>query len=108
MRVLGGAEDLILVVLEGLDPRGDVGGVLFGVVRNAALCGKEDARQFGAQLFFGIVGIAKPVAFIEGLAVQTSRVTAPVGKLVKSGSVIICGAFESLLPRKVDGIFGAL
>jgi hypothetical protein len=64
--VLRGAENLILIILKCLDPRPNVGGVLFGVVRNPALRGEEDTRQLCAQLFLGVVGIAEPVALIDG------------------------------------------
>jgi hypothetical protein len=40
----------MLVVLERLDPGGDIGGVAIRLVRDAALSGEEDAGQLGAQL----------------------------------------------------------
>jgi len=105
--VLRGAEDLVLVILKRLDPRSNVGGVLFGVVRNAPLRGKEDTRQLGAQLFLGVVRIAESVALIEGWAVQASGVAAPVGKLMQSRSVVVRRAPESVLLWKMDRILRA-
>ena len=102
-----GAENLVLIILKCFDPRPNVGGVLFGVVRNPALCGKEDTRQFCAQLFLGVVGIAKPVALIQGRPVQAVRVAAPVGKFMQSRSVVVRCAPEGVLPGKMDRILRA-
>ena len=59
MGVVGCTEDLVPVVLKSLEPGAHVGSVGVGVVGNAALGHQEDAGQFGAQLFLGIVKISK-------------------------------------------------
>jgi len=86
--ILGGAEDFVLVLAERFDPGLDVRSVLLRVVRDAALCGEEDAGQFGAEFLLGVVGIAETVAFVEGLAVQAVGMAAPVGQFVQRGSVV--------------------
>ena len=63
--------------------------------------------QFCAQLFLGVVGIAEPVALIEGRAVQAGRVAAPVGKFMQSGSVVVRCAPEGFLLGKMDRILRA-
>ena len=45
-RIMGSAENLVLVVLERLDPRGDIGGVAFRLVGNTPLCRQEKGWLF--------------------------------------------------------------
>ena len=60
-----GTEDLVLVLLQGLDPGTDVRGVIRGIVGNSDFRSNEDARQFGAKFFFRVVQIAESVGFVQ-------------------------------------------
>ncbi len=102
--VSGRSKDLVLIVLERSNPRGDVCGVLFGTVRNPPLGGEEDAREFGPQFLLGVVLVAKRIAIVQCLAIQTVGVASPVGQFVKSRPIVVCRAFERFLWGKVDRV----
>ena len=97
----------MLVVLQGADPRAHVRGMLLRVVWNSALCGQEHRREFCPKLFLGVVRIAESVAFIERWAVQAGRVAGPVGKFMKSRSVVVWCAPEGFFRRQMDRVLGA-
>ena len=102
------SEDFVLVLTEGFDPRPNIRRVLFRVVGNAALGREEDAREFRAKLFFGIVGIPESVRRIQRRPIQSRRMAGPVGKLVKRGPVISGGIFECIFGRQMDAVAGAV
>ena len=104
MGVLGGAEDLVLVVAQGLNPGADVGGVLLGLVRDAALCREKDAGQFCPEFFLRVVRITEPIAFVEGRPVEAGRVAAPVREFVEGGSVVVGRGLECLLRWEMDRV----
>src|SRR5262249_18462311 len=87
-RVVGRTEDLVLIFPERLNPRAYVGGVLRWIVRDAALGGEENARQFRAQLFFGIIQIAKSVAFVQCRTIEAATVATVMGKRMEKGAVV--------------------
>ena len=63
--VMGRAEDFVLVLLQDLDPRAHVCGVLVRIVGYAALDGHKDTGQLCTQLFFRVIDIPETVGFGE-------------------------------------------
>src|SRR5260370_29248003 len=95
-RVIRSAEDFILVLLQNVDPRADIRGVLLGVMWNSSFRSQKHARQLSPQLLLRIADIAEPVGVGEGSAIQPRRVATPVGKLMQCRAVIASGVLESL------------
>lgn len=63
LRVGGGGEDQALVVVEGLEPGGDISGVILPHLRSQSQIGaQKGATQLSHQFFFGITGIAPLLA----------------------------------------------
>src|SRR5215831_10900674 len=89
MRILGSAENLVLVLPENGDPRCNVRGMLLRIVRDTALCSEKYVSQFRAEFFFGVCWIAEPVAFVEGMTVQTVAMAAPMSQLMKCGPEVV-------------------
>ena len=55
----GGREDEALVILQGLEPVGDIGGMVVADFRGDAEVGaKEGGAQFGDQLLLGVASVA--------------------------------------------------
>ncbi len=63
--IVRGAEDLILVFFQGLDPGTHVGGVIRRIVRNSDLGSDEHARKFSAKFLFGVVQVAESIRLIQ-------------------------------------------
>src|SRR4051812_6665203 len=101
---MSGAEDLILVLLQNLNPRSNVGGVVLGVVWYTLFCCDENAGELGTKFLLRVVGVAKSVVVVQGVAIQTAWVTGPVPQLVKGGSVVAGRVFERFLRRKMNGV----
>src|SRR5690606_28473137 len=102
MGVLGRPEDLVFVVLEGLDPRGDVGSMLLWIVGNTFLRGEEHAGQFRSKLLLRVVGVAEAVAFVEGLAVEPHWMAAPMRQFMERRAVVVRRIPERFPCREVD------
>ena len=79
-----GAEDFILVLLQNVDPRAHIRGVLLGVVRDTAVSGEKDAGKFRPEFFLGIARIAESVAFVERLPIQPTGMARPMRQLMQS------------------------
>ena len=103
---MGGTEDLVLVFLQGLDPRTDVRGMMRGIMGHSDFRSNEDARQLGAKLFFRVIQIAESIGFVQGRAIEPRGVTGPVCEFVKRGAVVTRRVFEGFLRRQVDAVCG--
>src|SRR2546428_20799 len=75
-----------------------------GIVRDTAFCGKKHTRKFRSKLFSRIALVSKTAAFNESVPIQTRRVAAPVGQLVKGSSVVIGSRVEGSFGRKVNAV----
>ena len=102
--VMCGAEDFILVLLQNVDPRAHIRGVLLGVMRDSPLCGQKNARQLRAQLLLGVGDIAESVRLVESRAIQARGVPGPVGKLVQRSAVVACCVVESMARGQMDAV----
>src|SRR5947209_1290973 len=100
-------EDLVLVLLQRLDPRVHIGGMLLGVVRNAALRRQKYACQLRAQFLFGVVGVAEAIRLIQCGPVQAGWMSGPVSQLMKCGPVISGRIGKRLLRWKVNAVCAA-
>ena len=89
MRVFRRAEDLVLIVLQRLHPRVQVRGVLFGVVRNAALCRKEHASEFGAEFFLRVLLRTECIGPRLRKPVESIRVAGPVAEFMQRRAIVI-------------------
>ena len=102
--IVGSPKDLVLILLERLNPTSDVRGVGFGVVRNSLLRCNEYARKLRSEFFLCVVLIAEPVAVRQCGSVQPFRVSRPVREFVERGPVISTGVFEGIFGREVDAV----
>src|SRR6266436_8728388 len=91
------AEDFVLILLQNVNPRAHIRGVLLGVVRNSPLRGQKNAGQLSSQFLLRVADIAEPVRLVESRAIQARGVAGPVGKLMQRSAVIACGVLESVL-----------
>src|ERR1700688_3135449 len=101
---MGGVEDLVLVLLQRLNPVLHIGGLLLGIVRNAAFGRQKDTGQLGTQLFPSIIGIPETVGLGKRGPVQTREMSTPVCQLMQSRAVIAGGILESSLARQMDAV----
>src|SRR5262249_39840488 len=76
--VMRSVENFILVLLQHVDPRAHICGMLVGVVWNSSLRGQNNAGQLSSQYLLGVTDIAEPVGLVEGCAIQPRRVATPV------------------------------
>ena len=56
---MSSSKDLVLILLQRLNPTSDVRGMGFGVMRNSLLRRNENARKLRSELFLCIVLIAE-------------------------------------------------
>src|SRR6202051_1324486 len=92
-----GAEYRPLVVLQDLDPRRDIGGVIVANLRRQVeIGGKEGGAKFGDKLFHGVSFGA--IALAPEVAVKSRRVTSPVRRLMRARRVIALG-----IAKRLDG-----
>src|SRR5258708_10708076 len=105
--VVGSAEDLVLVALEGCNPGADVSGVLLGIVRDAPLGREEHAGQLRAKLLFRVVGVTETIRFGQRGAVEPRRVARPMGQLMQCRAVVSSSVLEGVLRRQVYAVLGA-
>src|SRR6202035_4703626 len=98
LRVRCRAEYRPLVVLQHLDPRRDIGGVVFANLRREFEVGtKESGTELGDKLLDGVAFIAEPLA--AEVAVKARRVARPVRSLMRERGVIALGVAEALERR---------
>lgn len=74
-----GPMDFVMVLLQGLNPASNVGGMLAGIVREAEACRDEITGQVGSEFLFGIFSSAK---FGYQFTVQPVRVACPVAEFM--------------------------
>ena len=102
--VVSSSKDLVLILLERLNPASDVRGMGFGVVRNSLLRRNENARKLRSELFLCVVLIAEPIAVGERGPVKAIRVSRPVRQFVERRPVIRTRVFEGVFGRQVDAV----
>ena len=97
----GRAEHLQRLVLQRLDPRTHIGGVLARIVADAQLVADDHGSDLGAQLFLGV-----PLApeRVRQVAVKARSVARPVAQLVQRGRVVAVGAGELAALRQGDAV----
>src|ERR1035441_4307332 len=101
MRVGGGGEDRAVVVLQHLNPRGDVGGVIVADLRGEFKIGAEESgTQLGDQLLAGVTFVAP--AFAAEITIKAGRMLYPVTCLMGKGRVKAFSVGESLNRRHLD------
>src|SRR5262245_53129784 len=88
-------EDFVFILAEGLQPGTNVSGVAAGVVRDTLLSQQKYTGEFGSEFFSRVVEISEPVALIESLTIQTSRMTRGVRRLMKCRAVEVGCRLES-------------
>ena len=103
---MGRTEDLVLVLLQSLDPRTHVRGVMRWIVGHSDFGSNKDARQLGTKFFFRVIQIAESIGFVQGRALEPRGVTGPVCEFVKRCAVVTRRVFEGFFRRQVNAVCG--
>jgi hypothetical protein len=88
------------VFFQRLDPRLHIGGVLFGVMRNARILAEHPGGDFRAQLLAGVWLRTERSKF----PVHAGAMARPVTKLVNDRAVILFRVFKIFTRGQMDGI----
>ena len=98
-------EDRPLVFSQDLQPRGNIGGMVFAGLRRDAEVGAEKRRaDFGHEFFHGIARIAE--AFPAEIPMETRGMTRPVRHFMGEGGVIALRVAEGLKLRHLHQVMG--
>lgn len=108
MQVTGGAlrvrrcgEDGALVFVQGLEPGGDIGGVVRTVFeRKPEIGAQERSAQLGDQLFLRVTGIAKAL-LVEG-TIKAAGMVRAVDALMRERRVVVMARKEGSELRHLD------
>lgn len=98
----------MLIVLQCLDPRVNIGGMAARIVEDASLAGEEHTGDLCAKLLSRIVQITELVRLREGRTIQPRRMSGPMRELVKCRAVIAGCMLERIFARQVNRIGGSV
>ena len=107
LRMRGRGEDQALVVLQGLQPMADIGGVILANLRRDPEIGAEEGgTELGDEFFLRVAFIAKPHA--PEIPCEALLVFRPVRDLMRQRGGVALGVAEGLEGRHLHmvGAFG--